>query len=224
MTRRRYARDEAFNPAKVERASKAAAPLCSWTLAQLRYAEALAQAKPLKKELAGGCTHARPAHARASAQVALPRPAPNDMAADGWWWWWGARTALESALAAKRRAYDDAMALVQLGSEEGIAGMEAELGAVVASLETLAGQAAALEVREQDAKAAVSVALQEEGSRGRSLGTLRSRSSLEAELRELTRSESPGQQARGAQKSSNCAVASFLTEIYLCGVCSCHKD
>ena len=72
MTRSRFARDEAFNPAKVERASKAAAPLCSWALAQLRYAEALAQVKPLKKELAGGCTHDRPAHARASAQVALP--------------------------------------------------------------------------------------------------------------------------------------------------------
>ena len=78
--KKKYIQNEAFEPEKIARASKAAAPLCIWARAQVEYAQALAKTKPLRKEVA----------------------------------------ALEAELAKVQAEFEAAMALVDLGSVEGI--------------------------------------------------------------------------------------------------------
>ena len=46
-----YLSNEAFKPEKIARASKAASPLCTWAMAQVSYAEALRQCRPLTDEV-----------------------------------------------------------------------------------------------------------------------------------------------------------------------------
>ena len=72
-----YLSNEAFKPEKIARASKAASPLCAWATAQVSYAEALRQCRPLTDEverLRLALEEQRKAYADSMAQIDVGSP------------------------------------------------------------------------------------------------------------------------------------------------------
>ena len=77
LLKKSYTNNEVFIPEKIARASKAAAPLCSWARAQVKYAEALRMTRPLTDEvsrLRKALEAQRAAYEAAMAEVQLGSP------------------------------------------------------------------------------------------------------------------------------------------------------
>ena len=145
LLKKTYLSNEVFQPEKIARASKAASPLCTWATAQVTYADALRQCKPLTDEV----------------------------------------KRLQSALDEQRKAYDAAMAEIQLGSPEGIAKMKEEHEAVRKRLAELEAALPAVETMLEQQSSELASVTEEHGKASTMVSEMRPHEEVLANAEQL---------------------------------------